>query len=118
MPKRSKPRSTGRGRLSWDGRLLNRSGVEFEKSVAELTRKAAEDLVHDPAVEVAISIGGAPLRWVSPRDRNAAWRSDIGPNFHDQPGWKPPPFARGQLPFHAELWSGDGKRVVLVTDRD
>jgi hypothetical protein len=91
--------------------------VEFERSEQELTRKATAGLVRDP-VEVAISRGAGPLRWIPPHERDDVWRMEIEPNFHDQPGWKPPPSAPGQLPFHAEVWSRGEKRVVLITDRD
>jgi hypothetical protein len=48
----------------------------------------------------------------------AAWKTELAPDFHDRPGWRPPAGAPGQLPFHAELWQSDDHRVVLFTDRD
>ena len=92
--------------------------MEFRRTEEELVRTAAADLVKDAIVEVAVSCGAGRLRWISLDERQDVWRSEIEPNFHDQPGWKPPPSAPGQLPFHAELWSSGEKQVVLITDRD
>jgi hypothetical protein len=92
--------------------------VVYERSVDELTRTQAADLVRDQQVQVAISLGAGPLRWLDSSERGAVWRQDIAPNFCDEPGWKPPANAPGQLPFHAELWRSGEQQVLLVTDRD
>jgi hypothetical protein len=94
------------------------SGVLYEREVEELTRSEAFALVRDPDTQVAISHGSRPLRWLAPDERQTVWLEELAPNFHDEPNWKPPKGAPGQLPFHAELWKSGARRVVLVTDRD
>ena len=115
---KSKGKSSGSGRLSWDGRLWDPSGVQYEREVEELTRSEVFDFVRDANIQVAISHGSRPLRWLAPDQRQRVWREELAPNFHDEPNWKPPTGAPGQLPFHAELWKSGARRVVLVTDRD
>jgi hypothetical protein len=61
-------------------------------------------MVRNPDVPVVISAGACPLRWLDGEDRNTVWRREIAPNFHDSPGWKPPPGAPGQNPYHAPAW--------------
>jgi hypothetical protein len=106
------------GRLSWDGRLWDRSGQVFECSEVELTRNEAEALLNASDVQVAISWCNTALRWLGPHERRRVWLNELAPNFHDTPGWKPPADAPGQLPFHAEIWRSGGKSVLLITDRD
>ncbi|HEV7760109.1 MAG TPA: hypothetical protein VGO78_14005 [Acidimicrobiales bacterium] len=107
-----------RGRLSWDGRLWDRAGRSHVRVVDELDRATVVDLLAAIDVEVAVSACSGPLRWVEPQERMAVWKTELAPDFHDQPGWRPPAEAPGQLPFHAELWQSDDHRVVLFTDRD
>ncbi len=115
---KSKGRPSGSGRLSWDGRLWDPSGVLYKREVEELTRSEAFDLVRDPDIQVAVSHASRSLRWLPPDQRQRVWRDEVAPNFHDEPNWKPPIGAPGQLPFHAELWKSGAGRVVLLTDRD
>lgn len=112
------PRNGTSPRLSWDGRLWDRSGALFEIENDELTRNEASDLIEAPDVQVAIPWCSTGLRWIEEGERTQVWRKEISPNFHDTPGWKPPPTAKGQLPFHAELWRSNGQRLLLITDRD
>jgi hypothetical protein len=107
-----------RRRLSWDGRLWDTHGLEYHQVEEELTREMVITLVTDKAVVMAISRGSGSLMWPAEADRQQVWREDIEPNFHDQPGWKPPRSAPGQLPFHAELWVAGARRLLLLTDRD
>ena len=115
---KKKHTSSEHGRLSWDGRLWDRSGQVFERSEDELTRSEAEVLLNAPDVQVAISWCNTSLRWLSSDERRQVWLQELVPNFHDTPDWKPPPDAPGQLPFHAELWRSGGASVLLITDRD
>lgn len=118
VPKRRNERPPARGRLSWDGRLWDRAGNLYEQSDDELSREVVSSLVGDDDVEVAVSVGGGPLRWVEFKQRRSVWTRELEPNFHDQPNWKAPQTAPGQLPFHAELWQRGERRVLLFTDRD
>ncbi len=95
---KSKGKPSGSGRLSWDGRLWDPSGVLYEREVEELTRSEAFDLVRDPDIQVAVSHASRPLRWLAPDERQRVWREELAPNFHDEPKWKPPTGAPGQLP--------------------
>ena len=115
---KSKGKPSGSGRLSWDGRLWDPSGVLYEREVEELTRSEAFALVRDRDIQVAVSHASRPLRWLATDQRQAVWFKELAPNFHNEPNWKPPKGASGQLPFHAELWKSGARRVVLVTDRD
>ena len=115
---RSKGKPSASGRLSWDGRLWDPSGVLYEREVEEVTRSEAFALVRDSDIQVAVSHASRPLRWLAPDQRQKGWSEELAPNFHDEPNWKPPTGAPGQLPFHAELWKSGARRVLLVTDRD
>lgn len=115
---KSKGKPSASGRLSWDGRLWDPSGVLYEREVEELTRSEALALVRDPDIQVAVSHASRPLRWLGPDQPQRVWREELAPNFQDEPNWKPPTDAPGQLPFHAELWKSGARRVVLLTDRD
>ncbi|HEX7169036.1 MAG TPA: hypothetical protein VF230_18805 [Acidimicrobiales bacterium] len=108
----------GRGRLSWDGRLCDPQGREYTREADDLDRDGARVLLGQRNVQVAISSGGRPLRWLAPGEREPMWRAEIAPNFHDEPGWRAPRDAPGQLPFHAELWRSGDESVLLLTDRD
>lgn len=103
---------------STGSRLWDRAGVEWEDTGEELTRTDAEAMMNQPDVEVAISVGTASLSWLDGAERRRVWRDEVAPNFHDQPGWRPPPSAPGQLPYHATLWRNDDRRLVLITDFD
>jgi hypothetical protein len=46
------------------------------------------------------------------------WPQEIAPNFHDTAGWKPPPGAPGQNPYHAMAWRRGDRRLLLITDFD
>lgn len=111
--KKRKPPANGR--LSWDGRLWDPSGRQYERDVDELGSREAERLVCDRDVQVAISWCSQPLSWLPPGERDRCWRNDIAPNLHNDPDRHPPRRASDQLPFHAELWrSGDHVVVLFV----
>jgi hypothetical protein len=114
----AKKRPSKRGRLSWDGRLWDRAGRSHTRTVDELDRATVVDLLAAADVEMAVSASAGPLRWIDRPDRMTTWKTELEPDFHDHPGWRPPAAAPGQLPFHAELWQTDDHRVVLFTDRD
>ncbi len=113
-----KQKRSSQGRLSWDGRLWDPAGVLYERSVDELARTEALALLRDRNVQVAVAHASRPLRWIEHEGREAVWNQELAPNFHDQPNWRPPRDAPGQLPFHAELWTSGERRVLLLTDRD
>jgi hypothetical protein len=106
------------GRLSWDGRLWDRVGRVHLRAVEELDRAAVLDLLRADDVEVVVSSGAGRLRWLDPGERMDVWTTELAPQFHDRSDWRPPATARGQLPYHAELWRNDEARVLLFTDRD
>lgn len=101
-----------------NGRLWDPSGVLYEREVEELTTREAFALVRDSDIQAAVSHASRPLRWLAPHQRQTVLLEELAPNSHDEPNWKPPKGAPGQLPFHAELWRSGARRVVLVTDRD
>lgn len=105
------------GRIDAHG-LWDRDGDLWTISEEELDRKAAGSLIGDPTVPVVVSWCAGPLRWLDGGERQEVWRDEILPNFHDEPGWRPPPGAPGQLPFHAEAWQQGTRRLLLITDRD
>jgi hypothetical protein len=94
------------------------SGVLYERDAEELTRSEALAVLSDPDIQIAISHASRPLRWLAADQRQRVWREELSPDFHDEPNWKPPTGALGQLPFHAELWKSGACRGVLLTDRD
>lgn len=99
-------------------RLWDRDGLEWTDSGAEVDRGEAERLLADPDVPAVLSMCTGPLRWLDGRDRLQVWRTEIAPNFHDVPGWKPPAGAPGQLPFHATVWKRGDELLLLITDFD
>ncbi len=109
---------SSQGRLSWDGRLWDPAGVLYQRTVDELPRSQALALLRDSKVQVAVSHASGPLRWIEHERRETIWSQELAPNFHDEPNWRPPRDAPGQLPFHAELRTSGERRVLLVTDRD
>ena len=100
-------------------RLWDRDGLEWTDSGEELDQAESERLLADLAVPAVMSMGAGPLRWLDGSERLHVWRTDIAPNFHDVSGWKPPPGAPGQKPFHVTMWKRDGGAVLLlITDFD
>ena len=97
-------------------RLWDRDGLEWEDADAEVDRAEAERMLRSADVPVVVSMGTGPLRWLDGDERMSVWRNEIAPNFHDLPGWKPPPGAPGQLPFHATVWRRGDRRLLLITD--
>lgn len=118
MTKKRQRQPSGRGRLSWDGRLWDPSGHLYTRAVLELDRAAVVELLRDLEVQVAVSSSAGPLRWLDQESRMTTWKLELEPHFHDQPNWQPPSDDRGRLPFHAELWRCDDRQVLLLTDRD
>ncbi len=104
------------GRLDLHG-LWDRNG-DLWLMGEELDRTMATALVSDRAVLVVVSWCAEPLRWLEDREREGVWRNEILPNFHDEPGWRPPPGAPGQLPFHALVFRRGQRNLLLVTDYD
>src|SRR4051794_20814280 len=107
------------GRMSWDGRMWDRQGRQFEMT-RELDRAEAHALLSDEQVQVAIYSSTSALEWVEAKDRRRTWSERILPRLHDTPDWQPPPGEPGTLPFVPELWSevkGIGKTLVF-NDRD
>ena len=117
----AKKRALPNGRLLWGGggsRLWDRAGDEWQPTGDELDRVEAQHAVERPDVQVAMSVGTAPLRWLDGPARLDAWRNEILPNFHDVPGWKPPPGSPGQKPLHATVWKRGETELILITDLD
>jgi hypothetical protein len=118
MAKKRRRGSSSAGRLSWDGRLWDRAGRVHHRVIEELDRAVVLDLLRADDVEVVVSSGAGLLRWLDRGERMNIWSTELSPQFHDQPDWRPPANAPGQLPYHAELWRNDQARVLLFTDRD
>lgn len=108
------------GRVVWSSagrRLWDRDSVEWEDTGRELNRVEAERVLMAPGVEVAVSEGGGgPVRWLDGPERLRVWREEIAPNFHDQPGWRPPSGAPRAQPFHATVWRHRERWLLLLTD--
>ena len=80
--RRSSPPANGR--MSWDGRLWDRAGRQYEKG-SEPTRDEAKVLLDQPAVQVAIQEFTLPLQWVEPAERPSVWKDKLAPRLHDSP---------------------------------
>lgn len=121
--RRGQPKPSATGRLIWSStgyRLLDQQGIELQPADGELTREDVQARLSDPSVRVVVYAGASALRWYSGDDSGRVWKDEIAPNFHDTPGWRPPPSARGQRPFHALRWTYPGRRadVLMFTDYD
>ena len=98
-------------------RLWDRDGLEWEPG-EEVGRSDAEAMARRADVPVVVSTGSRPLRWLDGADRMSVWRSEIDPNFHDAPGWTPPPGPPGQKPYHAMACRRGDRSLLLITDFD
>jgi len=114
---KSKGKTSGTGRLSWDGRLWDPSGVLYEREVEELTRSEALALVRDPDIQVAVSHASRPLRWLASDQRQTVWLEEVDPNFHDEPNWKPPTGAPGRTLGSGGGPSGTGREAASMGKR-
>src|SRR2546423_12370217 len=102
-----------RNRITND-RLIADSGEEWELVRSELSRAEVVELLADSAVKVGVHQNyGDPLRWVPPELTQHFWRSEIEPDFFDNPGWQPPRSAPGQLPYQALLYRTRSRQLLL-----
>jgi hypothetical protein len=113
-----KSRASAKGRMLGGRELWDRSGDAYTYS-RDLDRAEVQRLLRDLRCQVAIHMCGGPLRWIEVADRQSTWSSEISPNLHDVPNWKPPRGAPGQLPFVPELWTnGKSNELLLFYDHD
>ncbi|HEX2849554.1 MAG TPA: hypothetical protein VHN98_03340, partial [Acidimicrobiales bacterium] len=88
------------GRFVWSagGAPSDRDRLPWADRGRELNRLEAARLLSLPTVEVAVAGEGGTRRWLDGGERRRVWRDEIEPNFHDQPGWRPPPSAPRRRP--------------------
>jgi hypothetical protein len=97
-----------------DRRIFDDEGVEWELARGDLSRKEVLSLLDQPSVPVGIHRNfGDALRWVPAADKQRVWTGEIEPDFFDQPNWRPPRDAPGQLPYHAVLYRRPGLELLM-----
>ena len=94
-------------------RLFGPDGVEYHLADA-LERVEVERLLSLCELDaVRIECGAGIADWVDAADAQRLWL-EVERDFHDVAGWRPPPGARGSLPYEAQLRrAGDGRHVIV-----
>lgn len=97
-----------------DGQLFDDAGEEWMAVRNDMTRAEVLHLLTDSSVALGIHRNyGDPLRWIPANRRTQVWREEIEPEFFDNPNWRPPVDAPGQLPYRALLYRAGDRQLLL-----
>jgi len=100
-----------------EDRLWDDEGVEWSRVEVNLSRDRIGALLKRQDVGVGVH-QSMRLRWVGNEEKLGVWNSEIDPNFHDRPDYRPPIGASGQKPFVGTLWRSGDRELLIFDDFD